>query len=121
MAAAVADYRPAATAATKFHKADGVPEITLVPTLDILGELGRRRRPGQVLVGFAAETDRLAERAAAKLEAKNADLLVANDVSAEGVGFGHETNAVTIFRRGGGPSVVASPVQEKHRRSRPSR
>jgi len=111
MAAAVADYRPAAAASSKLHKADGVPEITLVPTVDILAELGRRRRPGQVLVGFAAETDRLAERATAKLEAKKADLLVANDVSAEGVGFGHETNAVTIFGRGGDRTVV--PLQSK--------
>jgi phosphopantothenoylcysteine decarboxylase/phosphopantothenate--cysteine ligase len=107
MAAAVADYRPATVARTKLHKADGVPEIRLVPTLDILAELGRRRRPGQVLVGFAAETDELAERATAKLEAKGVDLLVANDVAAEGAGFGHETNAVTIFQRDGTRTELA--------------
>ena len=111
MAAAVADYRPAVVAATKLRKADGAPEIRLVPTVDILAELGRRRRPGQVLVGFAAETDSMMERAAAKLEAKGVDLLVANDVGAEGVGFGHETNAVTILHRGGARTEV--PLQSK--------
>jgi len=111
MAAAVSDYRPAVMATRKLHKADGLPEIRLVPTLDILTELGRRRRPGQVLVGFAAETDALAERAEAKLEAKDVDLLVGNDVTAEGVGFGHETNAVTIFHRGGSRTEV--PLQSK--------
>jgi phosphopantothenoylcysteine decarboxylase/phosphopantothenate--cysteine ligase len=111
MAAAVADYRPAVVATGKLHKADGAPEIRLVPTLDILAELGHRRRPGQVLVGFAAETDALAERAAAKLEAKDVDLVVANDVGAEGAGFAHETNAVTIFHRGGARTEV--PLQSK--------
>ena len=111
MAAAVADYRPDVVASTKLHKADGAPEIRLVPTLDILAELGRRRRPGQVLVGFAAETDSLAERAAAKLEAKGADLMVANDVGRAGVGFASETNAVTIFSRGGACTEV--PLQSK--------
>ena len=111
MAAAVADYRPEFVAPTKLHRADGIPEIRLVPTLDILAELARRRRPGQVLVGFAAETDELAERALAKLAAKDVDLLVANDVSAEGTGFGHDTNAVTIYHRGGGHTDV--PLQSK--------
>jgi phosphopantothenoylcysteine decarboxylase/phosphopantothenate--cysteine ligase len=111
MAAAVADYRPSVVAPSKLHKADGVPEIRLVATLDILAELGRRRRAGQVLVGFAAETDQLAERAGAKLEAKGVDLLVANDVAAKGVGFGHETNAVTIFHRGGARTEV--PLRSK--------
>jgi phosphopantothenoylcysteine decarboxylase/phosphopantothenate--cysteine ligase len=111
MAAAVADFRPFQVAPGKLHKSDGVPEIRLVPTLDILAELGRRRRPGQVLVGFAAETDELERRATAKLEAKGVDLLVANDVAAKGVGFGHETNAVTIFHRGGAREAV--PLRSK--------
>jgi len=111
MAAAVADYRPAVVATTKLRKADGPPEIRLVPTVDILAELGRRRRPGQVLVGFAAETDALVERATAKLAAKDVDLLVGNDVGEEGVGFAHETNAVTIFHRGGTRTEV--PLQSK--------
>jgi len=111
MAAAVADYRPATQSTSKLHKADGPPEIRLVPTLDILAELSRRRRPGQVLVGFAAETDDLAERATSKLEAKEVDLIVANDVAAAGVGFAHETNAVTIFHRGGACTEI--PLQSK--------
>lgn len=111
MAAAVADYRPAEVATSKLHKADGLSEIRLVPTVDILSELGRQRHPGQVLVGFAAETGELAERALAKLESKNLDLIVANDVSAQGVGFSHETNAVTIFSRSGVRKDV--PLQSK--------
>jgi phosphopantothenoylcysteine decarboxylase / phosphopantothenate---cysteine ligase len=97
MAAAVADFRSKAPADAKLSKADGVPELVLEPTPDILAELGRRRRPGQVLVGFAAETHDMASRAAAKLQGKNLDLMVANDVSAQHVGFDHDTNAVTVL------------------------
>jgi phosphopantothenoylcysteine decarboxylase/phosphopantothenate--cysteine ligase len=107
MAAAVADFRPKAPAETKLSKADGLPEIVLEPTTDILRELGRRRRPGQVLVGFAAETGEVLTRAAGKLEAKDVDLMVANDVSAVGVGFDHDTNAVTILGRDGSRRQVA--------------
>ena len=96
MAAAVADFRPVATADSKLKKAAGPPEIVLEPTVDILAELGRRKAAGQVLVGFAAETDQVAENARDKLARKNADLIVANDVSAPGVGFEHDTNAVVI-------------------------
>src|SRR5438270_8287084 len=81
MAAAVADFRPKAAAADKLKKADGVPEIVLEPTTDILAELGRRRRPGQTLVGFAAETGDVRAYASSKLRAKGLDLVVANDVS----------------------------------------
>lgn len=97
MAAAVADFRPKAPAPVKLSKADGLPDLVLEPTPDILAELGRRRRPGQVLVGFAAETHEVAERARGKLSAKKVDLVVANDVSAPGVGFDHDTNAVVIL------------------------
>jgi phosphopantothenoylcysteine decarboxylase/phosphopantothenate--cysteine ligase len=100
MAAAVADFRPKAVADGKLKKSDGVPEIILEPTPDILAGLGARKRPGQVLVGFAAETTDLVDNAAAKLRAKRVDFVVANDVSASGVGFGHDTNAVTIVRAG---------------------
>jgi len=106
MAAAVADFRPEYVSGTKLRKANGIPEVRLQPTTDILAELGRRRRPGQVIVGFAAETDDVIERAAEKLEQKGADMIVANDVGADGVGFGHETNAVTILRRGTAPCEV---------------
>jgi phosphopantothenoylcysteine decarboxylase/phosphopantothenate--cysteine ligase len=107
MAAAVADYRPKEATDTKLHKSDGVPELVLEATPDILAELGRRRPGGQVLVGFAAETDAVAERAVAKLRAKGVDLMVANDVSAPGVGFDHDTNAVTIFGADGSSSPVS--------------
>jgi phosphopantothenoylcysteine decarboxylase / phosphopantothenate---cysteine ligase len=107
MAAAVADFRPKAPSDTKLSKADGVPELLLEPTPDILKELAARRRPGQVLVGFAAETGSPVEKAAAKLEAKGIDLMVANDVSAPGVGFDHDTNEVTILGRDGWRREVA--------------
>jgi phosphopantothenoylcysteine decarboxylase/phosphopantothenate--cysteine ligase len=111
MAAAVADFRPKVVAETKLHKADGLPELILEPTPDILAELGRRRREGQVLVGFAAETDRVGERAAAKLEAKGVDLMVANDVAAPGVGFDHDTNEVTLLGADG--SLTEVPLRSK--------
>ncbi len=101
MAAAVADFRPKQVAPAKLKKADGVPEVLLEPTTDILAELGRQRRAGQLqlIVGFAAETaggDELRASAEAKLTTKGADLIVANDVSAPGAGFSHDTNAVLI-------------------------
>ncbi|HXA33072.1 MAG TPA: bifunctional phosphopantothenoylcysteine decarboxylase/phosphopantothenate--cysteine ligase CoaBC [Acidimicrobiales bacterium] len=122
MAAAVADFRPKVVAETKLHKADGLPELVLEPTSDILAELGRRRREEaqagqetsstQVLVGFAAETDAVTERATGKLRAKGVDLMVANDVSAPGVGFDHDTNAVTILGADG--TVTEVPLARKH-------
>ena len=77
--------------------ADGVPDVVLEPTTDILAELGRRKPAGQVLVGFAAETGDLRAGAEDKLRRKHLDLIVANDVTAPGVGFGHETNAATLL------------------------
>ncbi len=98
MAAAVADFRPATVAAGKMKKRDGAPQIILEQTPDILAGLGATKRPGQVLVGFAAETDDLVANATAKLVAKRVDLIVANDVAKPGVGFEHDTNAVTLLR-----------------------
>ena len=106
MAAAVADFRPVEVADCKIKKDGGVPEVRLEPTVDILAELGRIRTGGQVLVGFAAETDDLRQNAAAKLQAKGADLIVANDVSAPEVGFEHDTNAVVLLDAGGGVTEV---------------
>jgi phosphopantothenoylcysteine decarboxylase/phosphopantothenate--cysteine ligase len=111
MAAAVADFRPKVAADAKLHKADGVPDLVLEATNDILAELGRRRGPGQVLVGFAAETDDVPGRARAKLRAKGVDLMVANDVSAPQVGFDHDTNAVTILGADG--TVTTVPLASK--------
>ena len=98
MAAAVADYRPAATMRQKIKRAGEGLTLELEPTPDILAELGRKKG-GQILVGFAAETDRIAENARAKLERKGADMIVANDVTQEGAGFDGETNIVTLFPR----------------------
>ncbi len=110
MAAAVADFRPVEVAAGKIKKADGVPEIRLERTVDILAALGASKPAGQVLVGFAAETSDVVEHATSKLERKNADLIVANDVSAPGAGFAHDTNTVSMVSRSG---VVSHPSMSK--------
>jgi phosphopantothenoylcysteine decarboxylase/phosphopantothenate--cysteine ligase len=96
MAAAVADFRPKAVANEKLKKHDGVPEIVLEPTPDILGALGDRKTH-QALVGFAAETEHVRDNAAAKLAAKRVDLMVANDVSAPDAGFEVDTNRVVLL------------------------
>ncbi len=101
MAAAVADFRPKAPSGRKLVKDDGPPEVVLEPTPDILSGLAARRPPGQVLVGFAAETDDPLARGRRKLERKGVDLLVVNDVTAEGAGFDHDTNVVTVLEAGG--------------------
>ena len=111
MAAAVADFRPAAVAPQKIKKGDGVPQITLEPTVDILAGLGARKPPGQTLVGFAAETDRMRQNALSKLVAKGADLIVANDVTAPGAGFEHDTNHVVILNADGTEREV--PLADK--------
>jgi phosphopantothenoylcysteine decarboxylase/phosphopantothenate--cysteine ligase len=111
MAAAVADFRPVHAAPGKIKKHGVIPEIVLEPTADILAGLGAAKRPGQILVGFAAETDDLVANAQDKLRRKKLDLIVANDVSAPGVGFQHDTNEVTILGADG--SVVRIPLAEK--------
>jgi phosphopantothenoylcysteine decarboxylase/phosphopantothenate--cysteine ligase len=98
MAAAVADFRPVNVATQKLTKDQGVPEIVLEQTPDILCGLVARRRPGQVIVGFAAETEEPVARGRRKREAKGVDIMVVNDVSMPGVGFDHDTNAVTIVK-----------------------
>jgi phosphopantothenoylcysteine decarboxylase / phosphopantothenate---cysteine ligase len=100
--AAVADFRPKAVANQKLKKHEGVPEIVLEPTVDILAALGQAKRPGQVVVGFAAETERVREHAAAKLAAKHVDLMVANDVSAADAGFEVDTNRAVLLDAAGG-------------------
>jgi phosphopantothenoylcysteine decarboxylase / phosphopantothenate---cysteine ligase len=102
MAAAVADFRPKAVAGEKLKKRDGVPEIVLEPTVDILAALGASKPAGQVVVGFAAETQRVRENAAAKLAAKRVDLMVANDVSAPDAGFEVDTNQAVLLDAAGG-------------------
>jgi phosphopantothenoylcysteine decarboxylase/phosphopantothenate--cysteine ligase len=112
MAAAVADFRPVAASDRKLKKHEGVPQVVLEPTADILAALGARKPAGQTLVGFAAETDDLETNARAKLERKQLDLIVANDVSAPGAGFRHDTNAVTLFAVG--EPAVTLPIADKH-------
>jgi phosphopantothenoylcysteine decarboxylase / phosphopantothenate---cysteine ligase len=107
MAAAVADFRPVEAASNKLKKQAGVPRVVLEPTTDILAALGAAKPAGQILVGFAAETQDLRANAAQKLAAKGADLVVANDVSAPGVGFAHDTNAVTILSADGDVTDIA--------------
>jgi phosphopantothenoylcysteine decarboxylase/phosphopantothenate--cysteine ligase len=115
MSAAVADFSPAEVAAEKVKKTDAALELPLEPTEDILATLGARRaaaaslRP--LLVGFAMETSQLLPRAKEKLERKGLDLLVANDLTVEGAGFGTETNVVSILHRHGG--VDSLPKMDK--------
>ncbi|MEV3186663.1 bifunctional phosphopantothenoylcysteine decarboxylase/phosphopantothenate--cysteine ligase CoaBC [Paenibacillus larvae] len=99
-AAAVADYRPLVQSKSKMKKADKTLTLELVKNLDILETLGKNKTH-QFLVGFAAETDSLDEYAMDKLVRKNCDLLVGNDVSVEGAGFGSETNVVRIYDKQG--------------------
>ncbi len=113
MAAAVADFRPVAVAAGKWKKDQGAPPIVLEPTPDILAALGAAKPAGQTLVGFAAETDDVVANAEGKLRRKHLDLIVANDVSRPGVGFQHDTNAVTLIRAGGRVDTVALATKER--------
>jgi phosphopantothenoylcysteine decarboxylase/phosphopantothenate--cysteine ligase len=113
MAAAVADFRPKAPSPQKIKKADGVPDLVLEPTTDILAALGRAKRPGQVVVGFAAETERLREHAAAKLAGKRVDLMVANDVSTSDAGFEVDTNRALLLGADGGADETALLTKEQ--------
>ena len=95
-AAAVADFKPASRSGQKLKKGQAPPHLSLVPTPDILAELSNRTH-GQILVGFAAETERVLENARKKLAAKKLDLLVVNDVTQDGAGFDGDTNVVTML------------------------
>jgi phosphopantothenoylcysteine decarboxylase/phosphopantothenate--cysteine ligase len=119
-AAAVADYRPAETQTEKMKRNREPLTIRLEPTPDILAEAAETKGD-RLIVGFAAETEHVAENARKKLAAKNADLIVANDVTAEGAGFDHDTNIVTLFSRDGrdvalpklGKSAVAQRILDE--------
>ena len=118
-AAAVADYRPEVRAPGKVKKdvlrrrarggsvADRAILLRLLPTPDILEELGRRKKPGQVLVGFAAETGDLESNALKKLRRKNLDLIVANRIGREGEGFEADTNRALVIDRQGKTKELA--------------
>jgi len=101
MSAAVADYTPAVTAPEKIKKKEANMVVELTKTQDILKTLGQKKRKDQVLVGFALETNNEREHALEKLASKNADMIILNSLKDEGAGFGHDTNKVTIFWKGG--------------------
>lgn len=99
LAAAVADYRPAVRADQKIKKKDEALQIDLVKTHDIAASLGKLKHNGQVIVGFALETEHEKDNALKKLESKNFDLIVLNSLNDSGAGFGHDTNKITIIDR----------------------
>jgi len=110
-AAAVADYRPARRESLKIRKKDGASlTLELTENPDVAKAVGERKKPGQILVGFAAETHEVTAHAAEKLEKKNLDLIVANDVTKEGAGFNTDTNIAALITRKG---IVERPLQSK--------
>lgn len=111
MAAAPSDYRPASPAEQKLKRGAGGLTLELVENEDIAAALGRAKRPNQVLVAFAAETQDLIVHARGKMERKNADMIVANDVTKPGAGFDVETNVATLLFRDGGS--VSCPMMRK--------
>ncbi|WP_124727668.1 bifunctional phosphopantothenoylcysteine decarboxylase/phosphopantothenate--cysteine ligase CoaBC [Staphylospora marina] len=110
-AAAVADYRPKTTWSQKLKKTADTMVLELVKTADIAAEVGKRKRTDQLLVGFAAETQDLERHARSKLERKGMDLIVANDVTRPGAGFGTDTNIVSVYDRDG--LVLSLPQMDK--------
>lgn len=111
MAAAVADYTPSNPASEKIKKAGEELTVALKKTTDILAELGKRKKAGQFIAGFALETTNENEHAIGKLKNKNADMIVLNSLNDEGAGFGHDTNKVTIFTASGSRTDV--PLKSK--------
>lgn len=111
-AAAVADYRPVNVALEKIKKTDEPLTLTLEPTPDVLLEVARARRAGLLVVGFAAETSDVVRHAREKLERKNLDCVIANDVTSDGAGFDVDTNIITILKRGT-TSPVTLPLMSK--------
>lgn len=109
-AAAVADYRPAQVAQEKVKKQDGNLSIALERTEDILAYLGAHRREGQFLCGFSMETEHMLENSRAKLEKKNIDMIVANNLKQKGAGFGTDTNVVTFLTK---EETVELPIMSK--------
>mgnify|MGYP006085631067 CR=1 FL=1 len=97
MCAAVCDHRPKTQWTRKKKKEEFPSDIKIIPTIDILKELGNRKNDSQILVGFAAETENLEQNAKIKLKKKNLDWIALNDVSKEGIGFNSENNEITMF------------------------
>ena len=99
--AAVSDFTPVSTSGKKIKRGDDEWSIRLKSTKDIAAEMGRRKTKGQLLIGFALETDNELEHARKKLEKKNLDLIVLNSMQDKGAGFGSDTNRVTMIDRQG--------------------
>lgn len=99
LAAAVADYRPVTAVAQKIKKKEENLTLELTKTTDIAASLGKRKHNGQIIVGFALETENEHSNALKKLESKNFDLIVLNSLNDKGAGFGHDTNKITIINR----------------------
>ena len=121
MAAAVADYTPVGKSPEKIKKSPGNLSLEFKPTIDIAGELGKVKKKGQVLVGFALETENEIENAQKKLNTKNFDFIVLNSLRHKGAGFGTDTNKITIIDKKGKQleydlklkSLVAEDIAEK--------
>ncbi len=111
--AAVGDYAPLKIAKKKIKKSDANLKIELKPTVDILGTLARKKKNNQIIVGFAAETDRVLQNAKGKLKKKNLDMIVANDVSKKGNGFEVDTNQVWIISEQGKPKESKQLTKNK--------
>lgn len=109
-AAAVADYRPASAAQEKVKKSEDALSLSLTRTDDILGYLGQHKKNGQFLCGFSMETEHLVEHSRAKLERKNLDMIVANNLKTKGAGFGTDTNVVTLITK---DSLTELPIMQK--------
>ena len=109
-AAAVADYRPVNPADEKIKKKDGDSSIELERTEDILKYLGEHRKQGQFICGFSMETEHMVENSTAKLDKKNVDMIVANNLKVSGAGFGTDTNIVTLITRAGAKEL---PIMSK--------
>lgn len=111
MAAAVADYRPAVQAVEKIKKSEATTSVVLEKTTDILAALGAVKKPHQMLVGFALETENEEANALKKMQEKNTDFIVLNSLKDAGAGFGVDTNQVTVFSASGEKKMI--PLQSK--------
>lgn len=111
MSAAVADYKPAISSQEKIKKKEDKFTLSLTKTTDILQEIGASKKKGQIVVGFALETNNEYQFATDKLKAKNADMIVLNSLNDAGAGFGHDTNKITVFNKDG--SVNEYPAKSK--------
>ncbi len=112
MAAAVADYRPSEVSEEKVKKSDDDMSIPLVRTTDILETVGEHKREGQFICGFSMETENMLKNSRAKLEKKNLDMIVANNLKTEGAGFGTDTNVVTLITPDGETELPIMSKQE---------